>query len=100
MSAFSSFKYRTPHESLEVSEKTYRQFFRLVTSKVSLWYKSHSTENPLGVRPDPTVTKIVVGDKFSDDGVRIVEEEEVASNEAAADLPDLSENKKKRKEED
>lgn len=45
-----------------------------MTSKVSLWYKDHSTANPLGVEPDPEITKVVVGDKFSEDGVEVVED--------------------------
>ena len=64
---------RTPHESLPLKERTYRQFFRLVTADVSLWYKDHSTANPLGVEPDPGITKIVVGNKFSDKGVDVIE---------------------------
>ena len=64
---------RTPHESLPLTERTYRQFFRLVTADVSLWYKDHSTANPLGVEPDPGITKIVVGNKFSDEGVDVIE---------------------------
>ena len=63
---------RTPHESLPLKKKTLRQFFRIVTSEVSFWYKDHSTPNPLGVVPDPSVTKIVVGDKFAEEGVEIV----------------------------
>ena len=55
---------RTPHESLPLKKKTYRQFFRLVTSQVSLWFEDHSTKNPLGVVPDPNITKIVKGSKF------------------------------------
>ena len=51
----------------------YRQFFRLVTANVSLWYRDHSTANPLGVEPDRNVTKIVVGNKFSEEGVEIIE---------------------------
>jgi len=62
---------RTPHESLPLSKGGYRQFFRLVTSKVSFWNRDHSTPNPLGVRPDPTITLTVVGDKFSMEGVEI-----------------------------
>ena len=64
----------------------FRQFFRLVTSqvvinslfiyllgsKVSLWYADHSTPNPLGVEPDPAITRIVVGDKFSEEGVQLL----------------------------
>ena len=64
---------KTPHESLPLKERTYRQFFRLVTADVSLWYKDHSTANPLGVEPDPGITKIVVGNKFSDEGVDVIE---------------------------
>jgi len=64
---------RTPHESLPMLEGGYRQFFRLVTSNVSLWYQEHSTHNPLGVKPDPSITKVVMGDKFSEEGVEVVE---------------------------
>lgn len=42
----------TPHEALPVKESQYRQFFRLVTNNVDLWYDEHSTSNPLGVEPD------------------------------------------------
>merc|ERR1712111_80846 len=63
---------RTPHESLPLKKDTFRQFFRFVTSDVSFWYKDHSTPNPLGVLPDPAITKIVLGDKFSDEGVEVV----------------------------
>ena len=66
--------HRTPHESLPIKEGAFRQFFRLVTSQVSLWYADHSTPNPLGVLPDPDVTRIVTGDKFGKDGVELVEE--------------------------
>ena len=58
---------RTPHESLPLPNGTYRQFFRLVTSLVAVWFKDHSTENPNGVVPDPKITKIVKGSKF--DGI-------------------------------
>ena len=55
---------RTPHESLPLKKNTHRLFFRLVTSQVSLWFEEHSTKNPLGVVPDPNITKIVRGSKF------------------------------------
>lgn len=55
---------RTPHESLPLTEGTYRQFFRLVTSQVTYWYEEHSTKNPNGVVPDPNITKVVRGSKF------------------------------------
>ena len=63
---------KTPHESLPLKEKTMRQFFRIVTADVSFWFRDHSTPNPLGVLPDPEVTQIVSGDKFSEDGVEVV----------------------------
>jgi len=55
---------RTPHESLPLARKTHRQWFRLVTSQVSLWFEDHSTKNPLGIVPDPDITTIVKGSKF------------------------------------
>ena len=57
-----------------VQERSYRQFFRLVTSQVAFWYKDHSTPNPLGVEPDHTITRTVIGDKFSDEGVEVMKE--------------------------
>ena len=63
---------KTPHESLPLDKKTMRQFFRIVTSEVSFWFSDHSTPSPLGVTPDPRVTKTVRGDKFSEEGVEIV----------------------------
>ena len=36
----------TPREALPQAEPGYRQFFRLVTSKISLWYEGNSTVNP------------------------------------------------------
>jgi hypothetical protein len=52
---------RTPHESLPMTEGAMRQFFRLVTSDVDLWYEQHSTPNPLGVQPNG---KIITENKF------------------------------------
>ncbi len=40
-----------PHESLALQETTFRQWFRFVTSQVSLWYRQHSTPNRLGILP-------------------------------------------------
>lgn len=60
---------RTPHESLPLKEGTYRQYFRIVTSEVSIWYEDHSTPNPLGIVPDPAVTLTVKGSKFDKNGV-------------------------------
>ena len=61
---------RTPHESLPLKERTYRQYFRLVTSDVSLWFEEHSTNNPM-VAPDPRITRIVKGSKFKAGDLRI-----------------------------
>merc|ERR1719159_127555 len=55
----------TPHESLPLAEDHHRQYFRVVTSSVSIWYANHSTPNRLGILPDPAMTKIVAGDKFN-----------------------------------
>ncbi|KAH9089754.1 hypothetical protein LEN26_019086 [Aphanomyces euteiches] len=55
----------TPHESLPVRERTFRQFFRLVTNNLTHWYADHSTANPLGIRPDAMV---IHGNKFRDSG--------------------------------
>ena len=41
----------TPHESLPAKTNHMRQFFRLVGPDVGLWWKQHSTVNPLGVLP-------------------------------------------------
>ncbi|KAJ3030079.1 UNVERIFIED_CONTAM: hypothetical protein HDU68_010211 [Siphonaria sp. JEL0065] len=57
---------RTPHESLPVERRVFRQFFRLVTSNVTVWFADHSTPNPLGVEPNCLVVK---GSKF--DGSRL-----------------------------
>lgn len=53
---------RTPHEALLSESGTKRQFFRLVSDEVSVWYSRHNTPNPLGVRPACT---IVDYDKFA-----------------------------------
>ncbi|KAI9353287.1 hypothetical protein DFJ73DRAFT_324660 [Zopfochytrium polystomum] len=59
---------RTPHEALPVREKVFRQFFRLVTSRVTVWYAAHSTRNDeRGVVP-PADVRIVEGDKFKGPG--------------------------------
>ena len=58
---------RTPHESLPMTKDSLRQYFRLVTHQVSLWFEDHSTKNPLGLSPDSTFTKIVKGSKFGND---------------------------------
>ena len=54
---------RTPHESLPLKEDTYRQYFRMVTEDISVWFADHSTANPLGTVPPSDVT-ILRGNKF------------------------------------
>mmetsp|Transcript_56404 Transcript_56404/g.167885 ORF Transcript_56404/g.167885 Transcript_56404/m.167885 type:complete len:458 (+) Transcript_56404:52-1425(+) len=61
----------TPHESLPLPEETYRQYFRLVTSAVSVWYEQHSTANRLGVECDPKVTRICTHNKFESVAPRV-----------------------------
>ena len=63
---------RAPHESLPLKERTYCQFFRVVTEQVSFWFADHSTANPYGVSPDPNITKIVRGNKFDTDTLEVV----------------------------
>ncbi len=53
---------RTPHEALPQIEKGWRQFFRLVVGKVSVWYSKHNTANPRC--PLPSDVKVIHEDKF------------------------------------
>jgi len=53
----------TPHEGLPLKRRTYRQFFRLVSSKLSIWFDCSSTKNPLGIVP-PETTYVYHGNKF------------------------------------
>lgn len=68
---------KTPHEAVPVAEDCTRQFIRIVTSSVSAWYENHSTHNPLGIKPDPAITRIVTGDKFEAirEMVRLIQDE-------------------------
>ncbi|KAL3915537.1 MAG: hypothetical protein SGPRY_007182, partial [Prymnesium sp.] len=52
---------QTPHESMPLRERQHRQFFRLVTSKIGVWYSAHSTPNPFGIQPQ---APIVESNKF------------------------------------
>lgn len=52
---------KTPHQALLVEKDIVRQFFRLVSNDVSIWFSRHNTANPTGVQPD---CKIVDFDKF------------------------------------
>lgn len=51
----------TPHESAPLPERTYRQFFRVVTS-VDVWYSAHNTSNPFVELPEKV--KILHHNKF------------------------------------
>lgn len=53
---------RTPHESLPLKEKGMRQFFRLVTSPIDVWFTQHSTPNPLVPLPERVMP--IMEDKF------------------------------------
>jgi len=53
----------TPHESLAQEESGYRQFFRVVTSRVSHWFAQHSTPNCLVTLPDSVY--VVDSNKFT-----------------------------------
>jgi len=53
----------TPHESCAPPDDGFRQYFRLVTSDIALWYAAHSTANPLGIEP-PSTVQIISGSKF------------------------------------
>jgi len=50
---------KTPHQALESNGK--RQFIRIVSSEISLWFKQHNTKNPLGIEP---TCEIVEWNKF------------------------------------
>ncbi|KAI9359586.1 hypothetical protein DFJ73DRAFT_816932 [Zopfochytrium polystomum] len=59
---------RAQELALPVREKVFRQFFRLVTSRLTAWYAAHSTRNDeRGVVP-PSDVRIVEGDKFAGPG--------------------------------
>ena len=54
---------RTPYEWIPLSHRTHQKVFQFVLSDVSVWFEEYSTPNPLGVVPDPTITKIVKSHK-------------------------------------
>mmetsp|Transcript_57431 Transcript_57431/g.69104 ORF Transcript_57431/g.69104 Transcript_57431/m.69104 type:complete len:405 (-) Transcript_57431:15-1229(-) len=53
---------RTPHEALSQRSSGNRQFFRMVTSRVSHWFADHCTPNPSVPLPDHVI--VVHGNKF------------------------------------
>jgi hypothetical protein len=54
---------RTPHEALAQESAGWRQFFRLVVGRVTLWYSKHNTANPLC--PLPVDVRVIHEDKFA-----------------------------------
>ena len=52
----------TPAVPRELPTGIYRQYFRLVTSDIGVWYQAHSTPNPNGIQPD---APIITHDKFT-----------------------------------
>jgi hypothetical protein len=53
--------------AMPTEKGTHRQFFRLVTKGVNVWYAKHSTRNPLGIVP-PESVRIIEADKFATGG--------------------------------
>ena len=49
---------KTPHEALPSKANTHRQFFRLVSDEISLWFAQHNTPNPLGILPNCPITQV------------------------------------------
>lgn len=45
----------TPHAALPSLVDGKRQFIRVVSSKVDVWFSQHSTPNPLGIQPKATI---------------------------------------------
>ena len=56
---------KTPHEAIPQENGGYRQYFRLVTSRVSVWFEQHSSLNPNVPLPDHV--QVVKGNKFKPD---------------------------------
>jgi hypothetical protein len=54
---------RTPDEAVPQEGDGYRQFFRLVTSEISIWYTDHCTPNPSVPLPD--FVKVTHENKFA-----------------------------------
>jgi hypothetical protein len=44
-----------PHESLPLKQTVFRQWFRVVTSNISIWDKKYDTENRLGIKPSSSI---------------------------------------------
>lgn len=64
-----------PHEAmpqLQSKKPVMRQYFRLVTSAVDVWYAKHSTPNPKGIVPQHW-TKVSHEDKFQVEELDLVD---------------------------
>lgn len=53
---------KTPHESLPLSARVSRQFFRLVVGEIGVWFSKHSTANPRCSLPD--TVQVIKTSKF------------------------------------
>lgn len=53
---------KTPHEALPSKENFKRQFIRIVSNDISVWFSKHNTPNPKGIQPE---CEIVHFDKFA-----------------------------------
>ena len=73
----------TPHESLPLKAGTHRQYFRLVTSDIGVWYSQHSTPNPLGSVPGKDV-RIITDSKFVPKAPTDVDKQHFAATVAQA----------------
>ena len=61
---------RTPHEALPMPSGP-RQFVRVILGGVDLWFKDHSTANPLVNLPKSV--RVIVGSKFASDLTELTE---------------------------
>mmetsp|Transcript_2828 Transcript_2828/g.7161 ORF Transcript_2828/g.7161 Transcript_2828/m.7161 type:complete len:93 (-) Transcript_2828:223-501(-) len=75
----------TPHESLPLRAGTARQYFRLVTREVLIWYTQHSTPNPLGIHP-PEDVRLVHFNKFKDNATTRLFDEAVIGESGMSSL--------------
>lgn len=57
---------RTPHESLPVEVKGWRQWFRLVSPDIAIWWAGDSTANATGLQV-PDGVQVINDSKFSSD---------------------------------
>lgn len=82
----------TPHEALPQQESGYRQFFRLVTGNVSVWFAAQSTPNPKV--PVPSHVRVIGESKFatpSEGATRIYTDEDFIGD----DIPPWAAEKQK-----